>query len=261
MNIATQPPNASTIEVRSIDYIPLDERHGRVRDQFTFWFANNANIFPVVLGGVTIFLGLTFVWACVAIVLGVVIGQCLVGFHAIQGPRLGLPQMLQSRAQFGFYGAVLVFAASIVLDFGFFAAQLVIQADAMNLLIPGISVPGVDRPARRPGPGPHHLRLRPDPPLAAMDDLAARGDVRGDDRAGDDRQRPGRRGGRPHGPHLRCVHGRHRPVRDRHGQLGAVRLGLLALPTTDGQLGSHVLGGGPRAPPFRRSSAASSGPT
>ena len=38
--------------------------------------AINANIFPVVLGGVIVFLGLDFVWACVAIVLGIVIGQC-----------------------------------------------------------------------------------------------------------------------------------------------------------------------------------------
>jgi nucleobase:cation symporter-1, NCS1 family len=37
---------------------------------------------------------------------------------------------------------VLVFAASIVLDFGFLAAQLVIQADAMNLLVSSISIPG-----------------------------------------------------------------------------------------------------------------------
>ena len=49
--------------------------------------------------------------------------------------------MIQSRGQFGFYGAVLVFAASIVLDFGFLAAQLVIQADAMNLLVGSVSVP------------------------------------------------------------------------------------------------------------------------
>ena len=94
-----------------------------------------------MLGGVLVFMGLDFLWACIAIVLGVVIGLVLVGFHAIQGPTLGVPQMIQSRVQFGFYGAVLVFAASIVLDFGFLAAQLVIQADAMNLLVSSVSIP------------------------------------------------------------------------------------------------------------------------
>jgi NCS1 family nucleobase:cation symporter-1 len=123
------------VEVHSIDRIPADERHGRIRDQFTLWFGMNANIFPVVLGGVVVFMGLGFRWACAAITLGTIIGLVLVGFHAIQGPRLGVPQMIQSRGQFGFYGAVLVFAASIVLDLGFLAAQLVIQAEAMNLLV------------------------------------------------------------------------------------------------------------------------------
>jgi NCS1 family nucleobase:cation symporter-1 len=85
--------------------------------------------------------GLNFLWASIAIVLGIVIGLALVGFHAIQGPKLGVPQVIQSRGQFGFYGAVLVFAASVVLNFGFLAAQLVIQAEAMHLLVRSISIP------------------------------------------------------------------------------------------------------------------------
>jgi nucleobase:cation symporter-1, NCS1 family len=140
----TQPlhrEHLAGIEVRSIDHIPAQERHGRIRDQFTLWFSANTNIFNIVLGGVAVSLGLTFIWACIAIVCGVTAGLLLVGFHAIQGPRLGVPQMVQSRGQFGFYGAVLVFVASIVLDFGFLAAQLVIQAEAMHLLIGGISIP------------------------------------------------------------------------------------------------------------------------
>jgi nucleobase:cation symporter-1, NCS1 family len=129
------------VEVHSIDHVPSEERHGKIRDQFSLWFGLNANIFNVVVGGVAVFLGLDFLWACIAIVLGTLFGLLSVGFHAIQGPRLGVPQMIQSRGQFGFYGAVLVFAASIVLDFGFLAAQLVIQADAMNLFWNSISVP------------------------------------------------------------------------------------------------------------------------
>jgi NCS1 family nucleobase:cation symporter-1 len=131
---------SSRVEVRSIDQIPSDERHGRVRDQFTLWFGLNANVFQLVLGGVVVFMGLDLFWASIAIVTGVVIGLVLVGFHAIQGPQLGVPQMIQSRGQFGFYGAVLVFAASICLDFGFLAAQLVIQAEAMHLLVGSVSI-------------------------------------------------------------------------------------------------------------------------
>jgi NCS1 family nucleobase:cation symporter-1 len=135
-------PSLSQVELRSIDYIPPEERYGRVRDQFTLWFPLNANIFALVLGGVMVFLGLNFLWSCIAIASGVLVGLTFVGFHAIQGPTLGVPQMIQSRGQFGFYGAILVFAASIVLDFGFLAAQLVIQGQAMHLLVSGISIPG-----------------------------------------------------------------------------------------------------------------------
>jgi NCS1 family nucleobase:cation symporter-1 len=134
-------PDFAQLEVRSIDYVPPEERHGKIRDQFSLWFALNGNLFTFVIGGVVIFMGLSFMWACIAIVLGTIVGLVFVGFHAIQGPRLGVPQMIQSRGQFGFYGAVLVFAASIVLDFGFLAAQLVIQAIAMNLFYGSISIP------------------------------------------------------------------------------------------------------------------------
>ena len=68
------PEDFSQVEVRSIDHIPEQERHGRVRDQFTLWFGLNANIFPLVLGGVAVIMGLSFWWACVAIALGTLLG-------------------------------------------------------------------------------------------------------------------------------------------------------------------------------------------
>jgi len=140
-DIPYNPESLSQIEIRSIDYVPPEERHGTIRDQFTLWFGLNAVIFSVVLGGVPVLLGLNFLWSAIAIVVGVVTGLGMVGLHALQGPKLGVPQMIQSRAQFGFYGAVVLFAASIALDFGFLAAQLVIQAQAMNVLIGSISIP------------------------------------------------------------------------------------------------------------------------
>jgi len=40
-------------------------------------------------------------WSIIAGALGIVVGTLFMAFHASQGPRLGLPQMIQSRAQFG----------------------------------------------------------------------------------------------------------------------------------------------------------------
>jgi NCS1 family nucleobase:cation symporter-1 len=129
------------VERRSIDYVPPSERHGRPRDQFTVWSAANATALNIFFGSLAILLGLNFVWAIVAIVIGTVIGALMTSFHALQGPRLGVPQLLQSRAQFGYYGAVLFFVAFVVVEFGFMASQLVIQAYSMHQVIPSVSIP------------------------------------------------------------------------------------------------------------------------
>ncbi|HEY3976964.1 MAG TPA: cytosine permease [Streptosporangiaceae bacterium] len=133
---------ASEIESHSIDIIPDNERGGRVSGQFTLWFATNANVFNFVLGGFAIILfGLNVFWALIAMFLGAFLGLAFTALHAVQGPRLGVPQMIQSRGQFGFYGAIFVFLASIVLDIGYLAAQQVVQAESLNDLAGSVSIP------------------------------------------------------------------------------------------------------------------------
>ena len=92
------------VENRHIDHIPAAARHGKPWQQLVFWFGGNVNVFNVVLGGVLVSIGLTFWWAVAAIVIGTLIGALLIALHATQGPRLGVPQSIQSRGQFGFTG-------------------------------------------------------------------------------------------------------------------------------------------------------------
>jgi len=132
---------AGEIEAHSIDIIPDDERRGRVHSQFTLWFATNANVFNFVLGGFAILFGLNVLWALIALVVGTLLGMAFTALHAVQGPRLGVPQMIQSRGQFGFYGAVFIFLASILLDVGYLAAQQVVQAQSMQGLVGSVSIP------------------------------------------------------------------------------------------------------------------------
>ena len=129
------------LETHHIDIIPENERRGRPRDQFTLWFAANASVVAFVLGGLAIAFGLNLFWALVAIVVGNVLGAVLVSYHAWQGPRLGVPQMIQSRGQFGFYGVGFIFLASILLDVGYMAASQVLQGQALNLWAPSVSIP------------------------------------------------------------------------------------------------------------------------
>ena len=129
------------IEAHSIDIIPENERRGSVHQQFTLWFATNANVFNFVLGGFAILFGLNVFWALIALVVGTLLGMAFTALHAIQGPRLGVPQMIQSRGQFGFYGAIFIFLASILLDVGYLAAQQVVQAQSMQGLVTSVSIP------------------------------------------------------------------------------------------------------------------------
>ncbi len=129
------------VETHHIDMIPPGARHGKPWQQLPFWAGANINVFNVVLGGVVVAIGLTFWWAVIAIVAGTLAGALFIALHATQGPKLGVPQTIQSRGQFGFYGAAFLFPCVLLLNVGFIAAQLVIEADAGNGVISSISIP------------------------------------------------------------------------------------------------------------------------
>jgi nucleobase:cation symporter-1, NCS1 family len=99
-------PAFQGIERRSIDYVTHSERHGLVRDQVTTWFMGQFQLMTLSIGFIGPSMGLSFGWACVASVLGVLFGTIFMACHASQGPVMGLPQLIQSRAQFGFRGVI-----------------------------------------------------------------------------------------------------------------------------------------------------------
>src|SRR3954462_5155708 len=94
----------SGIEVRSIDYVPLSERHGELWHLGPLWFMSNAQIATLAVGVVGVSTGGNLLWSLIAIVAGVIFGTFFMAFHSAQGPQLGLPQMIQSRPQFGYIG-------------------------------------------------------------------------------------------------------------------------------------------------------------
>jgi NCS1 family nucleobase:cation symporter-1 len=128
-------------ETRHIEFIPAAARHGKPWHQLAFWWGSNVNVFNVVLGGVVISIGLSFWQALAAITTGTTIGALLIALHATQGPRLGVPQSIQSRGQFGFYGAAFMFPCVLALNVGFIAAQFVIQAQALAGVTSALTIP------------------------------------------------------------------------------------------------------------------------
>lgn len=120
------------IEVHSIDYIPQKERHGKVTDQFTLWFLGNANLSTLAVGLIAMGLGLPLVWVLVAIILGEFFGTFFMAFHSVQGPRMGIPQLLQSRPQFGYFGALIPQVIGLFLYVGFNVFNTIIAGTALS---------------------------------------------------------------------------------------------------------------------------------
>ena len=130
--------SARVIERRSIDHIPLAERHGKPWDNVPIWFLCTATLLDLALGAVGVLGGLSLTWALVAIVVGASFGTIFAGFHSSQGPQLGLPQMIQSRPQFGYRGAILIYlvALSSFLLFNIFTLVYVGQVGQSVLGLP-----------------------------------------------------------------------------------------------------------------------------
>ena len=57
-----------------------------------------------MLGGVVVAIGLTFWWALIAIAAGTLADALFIALHATQGPRLGVPQTIQSRVLIALLG-------------------------------------------------------------------------------------------------------------------------------------------------------------
>lgn len=145
--------SAPLIESRSVDYIPESERHGSLFSQFTLWFGANLQITAIVTGALAVVLGGDVFWSLIGLFIGQVLGGSVMALHAAQGPKLGLPQMISSRVQFGVYGAVLPIILVCTMYVGFSAggtvlagqaiAQLANVNDKLGVMIFGVVIIGI----------------------------------------------------------------------------------------------------------------------
>jgi Purine-cytosine permease and related proteins len=110
------------VEKRSIDFIPEAERHGQPGSLFFIWFGANMNITTIASGVLPVVMGLNLFWSALAIIIGSLLGAIFMASHSAQGPKLGIPQMIQSRAQFGILGAVLPLLFVMLIYLGFLSA-------------------------------------------------------------------------------------------------------------------------------------------
>jgi NCS1 family nucleobase:cation symporter-1 len=124
------------IEQKGIEFIPLAERYGSPRRLFTIWFSTNLTILCLTVGTLGISAGLSLKWTLLGLAIGNVLGTVLMAAHSAQGPHLGIPQMIQSRAQFGVLGASIPLLAVIASGVFYSAANGILIRDIVKLILP-----------------------------------------------------------------------------------------------------------------------------
>src|SRR6201994_2078373 len=135
--MATTQTRTGGLEVRSIDYVPLNERHGKIWHLGPLWFMSNAQIATLAVGLISISEGASWFWSVVSIAVGTLVGTLFMAFHSAQGPQLGLPQMIQSRPQFGYVGALLVWLFAYLQYAGFNIFNTILAGDSLHATVHG----------------------------------------------------------------------------------------------------------------------------
>lgn len=124
------------VEPKGIEHVRDAERHGQPRSVFTLWVGANVEMATLVTGtlGVVLY-GLSFWQAALAFVVGTVLGAALLGVLSLSGPRHGVPQLVNSRRSFGFFGNFAPGVLNIVAGIGWYAVNSVLGAFALSYLL------------------------------------------------------------------------------------------------------------------------------
>lgn len=136
---------STLVEGLTIQPVPESQRTGKVRHLFSFWFTVQIIPLAVVTGllGPTIF-GLDVRSTVLAIVSGSVVGAVFMALHSAQGSRLGVPQMIQARAQFGMYGSVPVTVIVVLIYVGWIVSLMVLAQQTLGAVWTGLgTTPGL----------------------------------------------------------------------------------------------------------------------
>lgn len=125
------------VEPHGIDPIVEQERHGKPGSLFTLWFSANLEFATLTTGVLAIgVFGLNFWQAALSIVLGTVVGALAIGLLTTFGYRWGVPQLIQSRAAFGFAGNFLPAGLTFLAGAGWYTVNTVLGVYALQWLLP-----------------------------------------------------------------------------------------------------------------------------
>lgn len=132
----TYGTSLSRTEPFATEEIPIAERHGHPRHQFTLWFAANMVLAVLVSGFFSSLFGLSVAQGLSAVAVGTLLGSIVMGVLAGIGSKLGVPQQVQGRGPMGYFGNFLPIALlTIVSAIGWTAVNTVFAVLALRQLI------------------------------------------------------------------------------------------------------------------------------
>lgn len=133
----------ATVEPGGVEYIALNERHGKPIQLFYTWLSPNLEFATVFVGTIAVILfGLNLWEAATAIIVGTAIGSITHAILSSWGPKFGVPMMVESRGAFGFLGNILPAGLNAFTgSFGWFIVNSVSGAFALQALFPSLNLP------------------------------------------------------------------------------------------------------------------------
>ncbi|KRF31201.1 cytosine permease [Yonghaparkia sp. Soil809] len=107
-------PPALRVEASALEPTPVALRAGRSIRLFWLWFAVNASVVSIGLGGILVGLGMSLRQAILSALVGVAVSFLPLGLGTLAGKWSGQPTMVISRATFGIVGNLLPAVLAVV---------------------------------------------------------------------------------------------------------------------------------------------------
>lgn len=126
-----QPPRVTAIEQHGIDTIPDASRTARPFDLFRIQFGGANTFATVILGTFPILLGLSFVEAVAATVVGLLVGTLFLMPMGLFGPLTGTNNAVSSGAHFGVRGRIVGSFLSLLTAIAFYSISVWVSGDAL----------------------------------------------------------------------------------------------------------------------------------
>jgi NCS1 family nucleobase:cation symporter-1 len=123
------------VELRGLEPVPEDLRHGHPRELFFIWAGALSDFFSLFAGALLISsAGLGFWDAALVLIAGAVAGATFLGLLSVTGVRSGAPQIVQSRMVFGRRGAAVGGLLTMLIATGWFAYDCAIAVTTAKAL-------------------------------------------------------------------------------------------------------------------------------